>query len=73
MNILLDTLPTSVKEHEAIVAPSKAAMQGGAACRRDKLAQCRRAVTSVISEHGERGSWHLLLPWRGDPKAFTSS
>ena len=63
VNVLLDTLPTSVKEHEAIIQ----------AIRNGKPAAAQRAVetnwrnaaerlTRVIAEHGERGIWHLSHP-----------
>jgi DNA-binding GntR family transcriptional regulator len=62
VNILLDTLPTSVKEHAIIIA----AIEGGdpKGAQRAVETNWRNAakrLTSVISEHGERGSWHLLL------------
>jgi DNA-binding GntR family transcriptional regulator len=63
VNVLLDTLPTSVKEHEQIVA----AIEDGDAKAAQKAVETnwRNAavrLTSAISEHGERGAWHLLLP-----------
>jgi DNA-binding GntR family transcriptional regulator len=60
INVLLDQLPTSVKEH-AVIAGAIARGDPDAAQRAvernwhnaaDRLAQ-------VIAEHGERGIWHL--------------
>jgi DNA-binding GntR family transcriptional regulator len=63
VNVLLDTLPRSVKEHNAIIT----AIESGdpKAAQRAVETNWRNAaerLTSAISEHGERGSWHLLRP-----------
>jgi DNA-binding GntR family transcriptional regulator len=64
VNVLLDELPTSVKEHETIAAaiakgnPTEAqhAVETNWHNAADRLA-------NVIAEHGERGIWHL---WETD-------
>lgn len=63
VNVLLDTLPASVKEHEGII---RAIARGNPeAAQRAVETNWRNAaarLTRVIREHGERGSWHLGLP-----------
>jgi DNA-binding GntR family transcriptional regulator len=63
VNVLLDTLPTSVEEHELII---RAIEKGNAdAAQRSVETNWRNAaarLTRVIAEHGERGIWHLGLP-----------
>lgn len=63
LNVLLDTLPTSVKEHDAIIA---AIARGNMdAAQRSVETNWRNAasrLTRIIAEHGERGIWHLGLP-----------
>ena len=60
VNVLLDELPTSVKEHERIVREISA---GDAdAAQRAVETNWRNAaqrLQKVIAEHGERGLWHL--------------
>ena len=61
VNVLLDELPTSVKEHEAIAAAI--AKGNPAAAQLAVETNWQNAATrlaAVIAEHGERGSWHLL-------------
>ncbi len=63
VNVLMDTLPTSITEHDAIIA----AIERGDPRRAQRAVETNwrnaaRRLTSAISEHGERGSWHLLLP-----------
>jgi DNA-binding GntR family transcriptional regulator len=61
VNVLLDELPTSVKEHEAIAAAI--AKGNPAAAQRAVETNWHNAATrlaAMIAEHGERGSWHLL-------------
>lgn len=63
VNVLLDTLPTSVKEHDAII--DAIAKGSPDAAQRRVEANWRNAaerLTRVIGEHGERGIWHLGLP-----------
>jgi len=63
VNVLLDTLPTSVKEHDVIIA---AIARGNAdAAQRAVETNWRNAavrLTRMIGQHGERGIWHLGLP-----------
>lgn len=62
VNVLLDTLPTSVKEHEAIIAAIAKGKPDAA--QRAVEANWRNAIerlTRIIGEHGERGLWHLEL------------
>ncbi len=64
VNVLLDELPTSVKEHEAIA--SAIAKGDGRAAQNAVETNWQNAavrLSDVIAEHGERGSWHL---WGGD-------
>ncbi len=61
VNVLLDELPTSVKEHEAITAAI--AKGNPTAAQHAVETNWQNAATrlaAVIAEHGERGSWHLL-------------
>jgi DNA-binding GntR family transcriptional regulator len=63
VNVLLDQLPTSVKEHDAIIA---AIARGNSdAAQRAVETNWRNAagrLTRIIAAHGERGIWHLGLP-----------
>lgn len=63
VSVLLDTLPTSVKEHDAII---QAIAKGKPdAAQRAVESNWRNAVarlSRVITEHGERGIWHLWHP-----------
>jgi DNA-binding GntR family transcriptional regulator len=62
VNVLLDTLSESVKEHNAIIA---AIARGNAlAAQRAVESNWRNAanrLVGAIAQHGERGLWHLLL------------
>jgi len=63
LNVLLDTLPTSVKEHDVII--DAIARGGPESAQRAVESNWRNAaerLTRVIAEHGERGIWHLGLP-----------
>lgn len=63
LNVLLDTLPTSVKEHDAIIAAIDKGNEDAA--QRAVETNWRNAaarLTRIIAEHGERGIWHLGLP-----------
>lgn len=63
VNVLLDTLPTSVKEHDAIIdAIESGDPKGAQRAVETNWRNAAKRLTSAISEHGERGSWHLLLP-----------
>jgi DNA-binding GntR family transcriptional regulator len=67
VNVLLDELSTSVKEHEAIAAAiakgdSRAAQE---AVERNWHNAADR-LSTIIAEHGERGAWHL---WDGIDEA----
>lgn len=61
VSVLLDTLPTSVKEHNVII---RAIQRGDPdAAQRAAESNWRNAVarlSRVISEHGERGVWFLM-------------
>jgi len=63
VNVLLDTLPTSVKEHDVII---DAIARGNAdAAQRAVESNWRNAavrLTRMIGQHGERGIWHLGWP-----------
>lgn len=60
VSVLLDELPTSVKEHEAIVK-AIAAGEPNAAQRavETNWHNASARISRVIAQHGERGSWHL--------------
>lgn len=63
VNVLLDTLPTSVKEHEAIIhAIAERDPDAAQRCVETNWRNAADRLTRVISEHGERGIWHLGLP-----------
>ncbi len=63
VNVLLDTLPTSVKEHDAIIG---AIARGNPnAAQRAVESNWRNAIgrlSRIIAEYGERGIWHLWHP-----------
>jgi DNA-binding GntR family transcriptional regulator len=61
VNVLLDELPTSVKEHEAITAAIARGIP--VAAQHAVETNWHNAATrlaAVIAEHGERGIWHIL-------------
>ena len=61
VNVLLDELPTSVKEHDAITAAI--AKGNPIAAQHAVETNWHNAATrlaAVIAEHGERGIWHML-------------
>lgn len=63
VNVLLDELPTSVKEHEAIAAAiAKGDKNAAQQAVETNWYNAAERLADVISEHGERGSWHL---WNG--------
>ncbi len=74
VSVLLDTLPTSVKEHNVII---QAIAKGKPdVAQRAVETNWRNAVarlSRIISEHGERGIWHLWHPEQfsdpGPPRA----
>lgn len=61
VNVLLDELPTSVKEHEAIAA---AIAKGNPLAAQHAVEtnwhNAAARLAAVIAEHGERGIWHML-------------
>ncbi len=64
VNVLLDELPTSVKEHESITAAiAKGDRRGAQHAVETNWQNAAVRLSNVIAEHGERGSWHL---WQGD-------
>jgi DNA-binding GntR family transcriptional regulator len=63
VNVLLDTLPTSVKEHDAIIrAIAKGNSNAAQRAVETNWRNAARRLMRVIGEHGERGIWHLGLP-----------
>jgi len=68
ISVLLDELPTSVKEHDVIV---RAIAKGDAqAAQRAVETNWRNAagrLSRVIAQIGERGSWHAWGPTAGAP------
>jgi len=63
VNVLLDELPTSVKEHEAIAAAiAKGDPRAAQLAVETNWHNAAKRLSHVIAEHGERGSWHL---WDG--------
>jgi len=63
VNVLLDELPTSVKEHEVIAAAiAKGDRRGAQHAVETNWQNAAVRLSNVIAEHGERGSWHL---WDG--------
>ena len=63
VNVLLDTLPTSVKEHDAIIrAIAKGNSSAAQRAVETNWRNASRRLMHVIGEHGERGIWHLGLP-----------
>jgi DNA-binding GntR family transcriptional regulator len=61
VNVLLDELPTSVKEHETIAA---AIAKGNPSAAQHAVEtnwhNAAERLAAVIAEHGERGIWHML-------------
>jgi DNA-binding GntR family transcriptional regulator len=63
VNVLLDTLPSSVKEHAAIIdAIAKGNPESAQRSVETNWRNAAQRLTRVIAEHGERGIWHLGLP-----------
>jgi len=60
VNVLLDELPTSVKEHERIV---RGIASGDADAAQEAVEtnwrNAAKRLEKVIAEHGERGLWHI--------------
>jgi DNA-binding GntR family transcriptional regulator len=64
VNVLLDELPTSVKEHAAIAgAIAKGDADGAQRAVETNWRNAAERLGRMIGEHGERGIWHL---WRPD-------
>jgi DNA-binding GntR family transcriptional regulator len=60
VNVLLDELPTSVKEHETIAsAIAKGDRRAAQHAVETNWQNAAVRLSNVIAEHGERGSWHL--------------
>jgi DNA-binding GntR family transcriptional regulator len=69
VNVLLDELPTSVKEHEAIAAAiAKGDPRAAQHAVETNWHNAAARLSHVIDEHGERGSWHL---WDGNGHGTT--
>jgi DNA-binding GntR family transcriptional regulator len=69
VNVLLDTLPASVKEHNAIIdAIAKGNQERAQRSVETNWRNAADRLTRVIGEHGERGIWHLGLPERSGPR-----
>lgn len=63
VDVLLEELPTSVKEHEAIAAAiSKGDPRGAQHAVETNWHNAATRLSAVIEEYGERGIWHL---WDG--------
>lgn len=63
VNVLLDELPTSVKEHEAIAAAiAKGDPQAAQRAVETNWQNAAVRLSAVIEELGERGGWHV---WNG--------
>lgn len=61
VNVLLDTLPTSVKEHESIAAAIATGDQRAAQHAVEmNWHNAATRLSAVIEEFGERGAWHLF-------------
>jgi DNA-binding GntR family transcriptional regulator len=64
VNVLLDELSSSVKEHEAIVAAiAKGDPRAAQHAVETNWHNAATRLSSIIAEHGERGAWHI---WDGD-------
>jgi DNA-binding GntR family transcriptional regulator len=62
VNVLLDTLPTSVQEHDVIIrAIARGAPDAAQRAVENNWRNAARRLARVIAEHGERGAWHLGL------------
>jgi DNA-binding GntR family transcriptional regulator len=60
VNVLLDELPTSVKEHETIAAAiARGDAKAAQAAVETNWHNAADRLSTVIAEHGERGSWHV--------------
>lgn len=63
VNVLLDELPTSVKEHETITqAIAEGELDDAQAAAETNWHNAASRLATVIAEYGERGSWHI---WDG--------
>ena len=72
VNVLLDTLPTSVKEHDVIIdAIAKGNPDSAQRAVESNWRNAADRLARVIAEHGERGIWHLGLPEIGSRKQET--
>ena len=77
VNVLLDELPTSVKEHEAIAsAIAKGEPRTAQHAVETNWRNAATRLSAVIEEFGERGIWHLWdaesAPANGGPPAKRS-
>jgi len=62
LNVLLDTLPTSVKEHDLIIrAIARGAQDAAQRAVESNWRNAANRLVRAIAEHGERGVWHLGL------------
>jgi DNA-binding GntR family transcriptional regulator len=62
VNVLLDTIPASVQEHDVIIrAIARGAPDAAQRAVESNWRNAARRLTRVIAEHGERGVWHLGL------------
>ncbi|MEP6689916.1 MAG: GntR family transcriptional regulator [Gemmatimonadaceae bacterium] len=63
VNVLLEQLPTSVKEHGVIAAAIADGDAAGAqAAAETNWRNAAVRLATLIAEHGERGIWHLWKP-----------
>ena len=74
VNVLLDELPTSVKEHEAIAAAiAKGIRRAAQHAVETNWHNAADRLSDVIAEHGERGIWLFVgqpnRPGAGRPTA----
>jgi DNA-binding GntR family transcriptional regulator len=74
VNVLLDELPTSVKEHDAITAAiAKGDPRAAQHAVETNWHNAADRLSRVISEHGERGAWHIWGSDDNDPSAGWST
>ena len=71
INVLLDELPTSVHEHDAIAsAIAKGDPRAAQRAVETNWHNAADRLATAIEEVGERGSWHI---WDGDSVSSTST
>jgi DNA-binding GntR family transcriptional regulator len=74
VNVLLDELPTSVKEHEVIAAAiAKGDRRAAQHAVETNWQNAAVRLSNVIAEHGERGSWHMWGGGGGEGNGTRSS